>query len=212
MSVQTDVRERIVSLFTDRPCWMIGPLAKQLNYAIPSVRRFLTQIGYFSSFTHNGRWYTLASIPNFGPTGLWFHRDIGFSRAGSLPSTLIELVSKSKAGMTAEQLGKMLRCRSHSVLVKLVRQDRLQRQKRGRAFVYVAADEPTATYQLQTITKTEAMALPAEIAVLVLVEYIQNPKAGFGSLAKTISRRTRLHIETNQIEAMFHRHGLKKTA
>lgn len=212
MSQPNDVNQRIVSLFADRPCWMIGPLAKRLGYSIPSVRRFLTQTGYYSSFTHNGRWYTLASIPNFGNVGLWFYQDVGFSRAGSLTDTLIALVSKSKAGMTAEQLGERLRCRCHSVLVKLVRQNRLQRQKRGRAFIYLAADEQTANSQLYAIPKTEAMVLPAEIAVLVLVEYIRNPDAGFGKLTKTIVRKTRVHIEASQIQALFHRYGLKKTA
>jgi hypothetical protein len=84
MSPLNDVNQRLTDLFANQPCWMIDPLAKQLDYSIPSVHRFLAQIGYYSSFTHNGRWYTLASTPRFSRQGLWFHQDIGFSRAGSL--------------------------------------------------------------------------------------------------------------------------------
>lgn len=212
MSPLNDVNQRLTDLFANQPCWMIDPLAKQLDYSIPSVRRFLAQIGYYSSFTHNGRWYTLASIPRFNRQGLWFHRDIGFSRAGSLTSTLIALVTKSAAGMTAEHLGETLRCRCHSVLVKLVRQDRLQRQRRGRAYVYLAADDQTASRQFQVTEKAEAVLLPAEIAVLVLAEYIRNPRADFSKLAKTIAKRTGVRIEVGQIKALFQQHGLKKTA
>jgi hypothetical protein len=212
MTLQTEVQKRLVSLFADRPCWMVGPLAKRLDYSIPSVRRFLVQTGYYSSFTHNGRWYTLASIPTFSAAGLWFHENIGFSRAGSLTNTLVALVSKSRAGMTAEQLGQTLRCRCHSILVELVRQDRLQRQKIGRTFTYLSADEPTATSQRQAGSDTQVMALPAEIAVLILVEYIHHPKAGFSKLAQRIGRRTRVHIEAGQIRALFEHYGLKKTA
>lgn len=212
MSLPNDVNQRLTDLFVNQPCWMIDPLAQQLDYSIPSVRRFLAQIGYYSSFTHNGRWYTLASIPRFSRQGLWFHRDIGFSRAGSLTSTLIALVSKSAAGMTAEHLGETLRCRCHSVLVKLVRQDRLQRQKRGRAYVYLAPDDQTASCQCQAIEKDVAVLLPAEIAVLVLAEHIRNPGAGFANLAKAIAKRTGVRIKTGQIKALFHQHGIKKTA
>jgi hypothetical protein len=212
MSPQNDVNQRLTDLFVNQPCWMIDPLAKQLDYSIPSVRRFLAQIGYYSSFTHNGRWYTLASIPRFSRQGLWFHKDIGFSRTGSLTNTLIALVTKSAAGLTAEHLGETLRCRCHSVLVKLVRQGRLQRQKRGRAYVYLAPDDQTAICQCQAIEKAEAVLLPAEIAVLVLAEHIRHPGAGFANLAKTIAKRTGVRIKAGQIKALFHQHGIKKTA
>src|SRR6056297_2773238 len=107
--------QKLISAFQENKCWMIQPLAERMNYSIPSIRRFLAKTGYFSSFTHNGKWYTLASIPRFNSSGLWFYKDIGFSRHGALTSTLVELVDASMSGMTAEQLGKMLRCRCHGV-------------------------------------------------------------------------------------------------
>jgi hypothetical protein len=212
MAQSTDAHQQLSALFTKQPCWMIDPLAEQLDYSIPSVRRFLVKIGYFSSFTHNGRWYTLASIPRFSRQGLWFHQDIGFSRAGSLTDTLVFLVSGSTAGMSAEQLGQTLRCRCHSVLVALVRQGRLQRQKLGRSFVYLAADGETASAQSRAIQKTERVRLPAEMAVLVLAEFIRRPDAGFGQLAKAITRSTGVRIDAGQVKALFEQHGLKKTA
>jgi hypothetical protein len=212
MALATDAHQKLSALFAKQPCWTIDPLAEQLDYSIPSVRRFLAEVGYYSSFTHNGRWYTLASIPRFGRLGLWFYKDIGFSRAGSLTDTLVMLVSGSAAGMSAEQLGQTLRCRCHSVLVALVRQGRLQRQKPGRSFVYLAADDETAGAQSRAIQKTDRVQLPAEMAVLVLVEFIHRPDAGFGQLAHAITRRTGVRIEAGQVKALFDRHGLKKTA
>ena len=35
------------------------------------------------SFTHNGGWYTLRSIPRFGRDGLWFESDIGLGTGGN---------------------------------------------------------------------------------------------------------------------------------
>jgi hypothetical protein len=188
---------------------MIEPLAAQLQYSIPSVRRFLTEIGYYSSFTHNGGWYTLRSIPRFGQDGLWFYSDIGFSRAGSLTNTLVDLTTRSGAGMTAEQLGAKLRCRCHSVLVQLCRQGRLQRQKIGHSHVYLAIDPHIAAVQGQTVLSM--VQFPAEIAVLILVEFIRNPDSSFEQLAKAISRKKNITVKAAQIERLFDQHGLKKT-
>jgi hypothetical protein len=160
-------------LFSTQPCWMIEPLATELHYSIPSVRRFLTETGYYSRFTHNGGWYTLRSIPRFGRDGLWFESDIGFSRAGSLTKTLIDLTTRSPAGLNADQLGERLRCRCHTVLVYLYRHGRLQREKLGRSYVYFAADPCTAASQRQALIRPHppAAQLPAEIAVLLLADF-----------------------------------------
>jgi hypothetical protein len=192
---------------------MIKPLAAELQYSIPSVRRFLTGIGYYSSFTHNGGWYTLRLIPSFSRENLWFYNDIGFSRAGSLTKTLIDLATRSPAGMTAEQLGRKLRCRCHSILVQLCRQGRLQRLKQGRSHRYIAADPHSAAVQRQamTIKSRPVVQLPAEVTVLVLVEFIRNPEWSFEQLAGAMARKNGVTLNVVEIERLFERHGLKKT-
>lgn len=210
MSDREKQNQRLLSLFHEQSCWMIEPLAAEMKYSIPSVRRFLAEVGYFSSFTHNGSWYTLRSIPHFDGDGLWFYRDIGFSRSGSLTSTLIDLTARSPAGMTAEKLGEKLRVRCHSVLVQLCRNGRLQRQKMARSHVYFSVDPPIAAIQRRAMANRPAQ-LPAEIAVLILVEFIQNPDSSFKDLVKAISRKTRVAIDARQIQWLFEQHGLKKT-
>ena len=213
MAAASRINEQLTALFTKQACWMIESLAAELKYSIQSVRRFLTAVGYCSSFTHNGKWYTLCSIPSFNRDGLWFHHEIGFSRSGSLTKTLIALTANSPAGVTAEQLGEKLHCRCHTVLVQLCRRKELQRQKTGRSFIYLAADPHTAARQRQVISvqRAQLQQLPAEIAVLVLVEFIRNPEAGFAQLAKTIKRSKKVTVEVAQIERLFQQYALKKT-
>jgi hypothetical protein len=212
MSVREMPNQRLLSLFHEQSCWMIEPLAAEMKYSIPSVRRFLAEVGYFSSFTHNGSWYTLHSIPRFDRDGLWFFRDIGFSRSGSLTRTLIDLAVRSPAGMTAETLGAKLRVRCHSVLVQLCRNTRLQRQKIARSHVYFSVDSSIATAQRRAMDVRDLPPqLPAEIAVLILVEFIQNPDSSFEDLTRAITRKTRVAIGAVQIQRLFEQHGLKKT-
>jgi hypothetical protein len=211
MPLDAKPAQRLSALFLEQPCWMIAPLAAELRYSIPSVRRFLVEVGYYSSFTHNGGWYTLRSIPRFDHDGLWFYSDIGFSRAGSLTNTLVGLTSRSAAGMSAEQLGAKLRCRCHSVLVQLWRQGRLQRHKIGRSHVYLAIDAHIAAIQRQTKESLSVIQLPAEIAVLILVEFIRNPDCSFEQLATAIYLQKSVTVEATRIERLFEEHGLKKT-
>lgn len=213
MPSESESGRRLITLFNQQPCWMIEPLAAEMQYSMPSVRRFLTEAGYYSSFSHNGRWYTLHSIPRFSRDGLWFYGDIGFSRAGSLTDALIDLTTRSPAGMTAQQLGGKLQRRCHSVLVHLCRRGSLQRQKLGRSYVYLAVDPQTAASQRQAMAKPESLEVqfPAEIAILILVEFIKNPQKSFQQLAKAVSRRKNVTVEARQIERLFELLGLKKT-
>ena len=212
MDTGTNGQKLLTDLFKKKPCWMIKPLSDEMNYSIPSVRRFLSAAGYYSSFTHNGKWYTLQTTPRFNRDGLWFHNEIGFSKTGSLTDTLIGLITNSQAGLTAEQVGDKLHSRCHSVLVGLYRQNKLQRQKAGRSYIYLAADTPIATRQRKAISLQDArmQQLPAEISVLVLAEYIRNPKADFAELAKTIKQKVKVSIKIAQIKMLFQQHGLKK--
>jgi hypothetical protein len=66
-----------------------------------SVFRYLDRIGYLSSFTYAGRYYTLESIAKFDEQGLWFHYDIGFSRSGTLKETTAVQVEKTPEGSHA---------------------------------------------------------------------------------------------------------------
>ncbi|MCP4626978.1 MAG: hypothetical protein GY850_26230 [bacterium] len=213
MVERRNVFHRFPSLFKKQPCWMIEPLSIELKYSIPSVRRFLGQIGYYSSFTHNGKWYTLQKIPKFSRDGLWFHNDIGFSNVGSLTKTIVKLVSRGHTGMTAEVLGEKLRSpRCHTVLVKLCRHGKLQRQKIERSYVYLAADPQTAAAQRRSLDLKflPETPLPAEIAVFVLVAFIHNPHSSFEKLAQTISDKKNITVKPVQIERLFAEHGIKK--
>ncbi|MDH3348919.1 MAG: hypothetical protein OEM02_12580 [Desulfobulbaceae bacterium] len=213
MSSELTPHQHIISLFDLQSCWMIKPLASKLGYSEISTRRFLRTAGYYSSFTQNGKWYTLRTIPKFDRDGLWFVDTIGFSRAGSLTNTLIDLTTRSSAGMTAEQLAEKLHCRCHSILVNLFRQGKLTRQKVGRSYIYFSADPSTLAMQKNVAANRSSSSnpLPAEVAVFILAEYIRQPDLDFEQLTVIIERRRGIVVDTTQIEALFARHDLKKT-
>jgi len=160
---------------------MIKPLSEKIEYSMPSIRRFLANIGYFSSLTHNGRWYTLSHVPRFNHAGIWFCDTIGFSKSGSLTQTIIHLINRSQQGLTAEEIITKLRSRCHSILVGLCRSGKLQRYKLGRSNIYLSVDPDICVQQRRLIDQQNLPSVPlaAEIAVLVLAGAIRHPDFSF---------------------------------
>jgi predicted transcriptional regulator len=213
MSSENQPNQKIVALFSDQPCWQLETLAKHLKYSTRSIQRYLGKVGYHRSFTHNGKWYTLHRIPVFNHDGLWFSDNIGFSKAGNLNNTLIKLTTNSFAGLTAEALGKKLHTRCHTLLVQLYRREKLQREKVGRSYVYLAADPHIAESQRQALAgqNLPVASVPSEIALWVFVEFIQNPQASFEQLATILKNNRQIIITARQIQRVFNQYGVKKT-
>jgi hypothetical protein len=187
-----------------------------------TVFRRLRQVGYLSSFTHGGRYYTLRDLPQFDAQGLWFHRDIGFSREGTLKETVAVLVEQSPTGRTHDELQHLLRVRVHNPLLDLLRQGRLGREALERAYLYVSADSTRAAAQLTerrelsaALTEIFRVATDEEV-VEVLVEALRAaPEVPAPALVaqRLVARGVRL--EPHHIEQVYEEHGLvpgKKTA
>lgn len=114
-----------------------------------SLYRDLARIGYLSSYTQRGRYYTLADIPAFDERGLWFHRDVGFSQAGTLKQTVAAQVQEAPNGHVHAELQNLLRVRVHNTLLGLVREGRIGREQYKNVHLYVSADPDRAAEQVQ---------------------------------------------------------------
>ena len=64
-----------------------------------TVFRKLKPLGYRTSYTHRGRYYTLDSIARFDAAGLWSHDGVWFSRQGTLLATAEHCVKPFAAGI-----------------------------------------------------------------------------------------------------------------
>jgi len=104
-----------------------------------SLFRDLTSVGYMTSFTHAGRYYTLEDLAHFDALGLWFYRDVGFSRAGTLKQTVSQLVEQAPDGRRHAELRDVLRVRVHNTLLALVAQGGIGRERVGKVNLYVSA-------------------------------------------------------------------------
>lgn len=176
-----------------------------------TVFRHLKQLGYYSSFSHRGKYYTLKENPKFDGRGLWFHGDVGFSRQRTLANTVIKLIEDSERGMTHGELKALLRINVFNSLSDLVEKGRLDRHEYEGNFVYVGATKALGGKQMSArrVARREAE-LPSDYeAVHILVELIKSP----GSSVRDLAQRLRSHgirIAERLIENLLVCHDLQK--
>src|SRR5438552_18782147 len=69
-----------------------------------TVIRKLRELGYRSSYSHRGQYYTLDEIARFDEQGLWSHHNIWFSRYGTLLNSAEFFVQDAPAGYFSNEL------------------------------------------------------------------------------------------------------------
>ena len=215
MVAQSRSADRLTRLLARRKCWLLAELAQALDYAPITVRRLLKEVGYFRSYTHNGKWYTPRTTPHFDRDGLWQHRRIGFSRQGSLTATIRHLVGRSLAGLSARELGEKLQHPCHAVLTILHKAGEIDRIKVGGEFRYLSTKERINRRQRAQVAVEQEPGPPAPLstqaAVFVLVEYIKNPELTFEQIAGNVQKHRRITVAQESIRGFFKEEGLKKT-
>lgn len=215
MQVKTKPLLQLKNLFAQKSCWTIKQLHEKMDYSAISIRRFLKQVGYYSSFTHNSKWYTLHSIANFDKNGLWFYEDIGFSKHGNLKQTIVYFIDKSPQGLSANELEALLSTPLLAILNHIYKSGAIERIKDKSKFVYISSAARKKKRQLmrleaKTVIDSEPQKLNAHSAVYVLVEYIQNPQATFDELSKAVAKK-QVIAKPKAIARFFEEHDLKKT-
>ena len=208
-------RDRLQQLFMQKTCWTIDELCVAMQYAAISIRRYLKELGYLSSFTHNSKWYTLLSIATFNKDGIWFYERIGFSKHGNLKQTILFFIHKSPQGLSAKELAEKLSIPCHSVLNHLYKAGRIDRLKSGKGFIYLSKDErknkqQLLRLQLQSGQFGKPEKLSPHAAIFVLTEYIKNPQASFEELSRAVTKKQVIATPA-AIARLFEEHALKKT-
>jgi len=217
-------RQALTRLFQRQSVADLATLSSALQTSSRmSVFRRLSTLGYLSSYSHAGRFYTLRDIPQFDPDGLWQYQGIGFSREGSLKATLERLVEQSEAGRTHPELQARLQVRVHNTLLDLVQGRRIGRQTRRGHYLYLSANPARAESQMILRQQQPEGVVPplpeppAAVVIEVLLDLVQSARVRPAAdrvaerLAERLAARG-LPVTVEPVEAIFSRYGLKQTA
>ena len=88
--------KKLENFFRHRPIALLDELRRVLRTSGRTVFRILGRMGYLSSYSHAGKYYTLAKTPSFDADGLWTHWGVLFSIHRTLRNTIVHLVTKAR--------------------------------------------------------------------------------------------------------------------
>lgn len=174
--------------------------------------KYLRQLGYLSSYTHAGMYYTLIDTPEFDRDGLWHFGNIGFSKHGTLMETVVYLINHSKNGKTNSDLEKQQRIYVQNALLSLVKAKKINREQQDGVYVYFSADPETNRRQMERRNEKGCKErLPEWIVAEILIEIIRSlaGKPDIDEIAMRLSRRGSL-ITRTQVKQVFEEHDLEK--
>lgn len=214
-------RQALRRLFRKRPIVTLDTLFGALDTrSRMSVFRRLSAIGYLTSYSHAGRYYTLREIPPFDEDGVWHHQGVSFSRHGSLKNTVEHIVNDAETGRTHPELELVLRVRAHNTLLDLVEEERIGRVEMARYFLYVSARRQEAKGQIarrqEEIERKAAQREPQPVTAIVieiLLEIIHGARVETepSVIAARLAARG-VSVTPAHVESLLEEHGLKKTA
>jgi hypothetical protein len=222
----TEPRDRQVEilekLFRRKRVATLPEIERSLGSSARTVFRALSRVGYLTSYSHAGRYYTLRHLPTFDAAGLWFHGEIRFSRHHTLRATVVVLVKEAPAGHTHEEIEAILRLRVHDTLRSLVADKEIARDRVAGVYVYLHPDREVASVQLARrrervvpsapLPPSPAAPLDPAHVIEVLVAIIRAPKDDARAIAARLRARG-LALSAEQIDGVFTAYGLeKKTA
>lgn len=137
--------ESLMNVFKISSAFTSDYLTNYFNCTGQCLRNNLKRIGYYSSFTHNAKYYTLASIPELDSNGIWFYNDsdigdIGFTKHKNATELLLYLVNSSESGIAEDQIKETMKIRVFNQLKILTNQSKIQRMKKEGKYYYFSKD------------------------------------------------------------------------
>ena len=133
--------EKLLALLQDQKVATMPQLKDALGSSVTyTVLRKLSPLGYRSSYSHNGTYYTLDALAHYDELGLWSWGDVHFSRQGTLVNTAEALVTRAPAGYLVPELEAVVHVAAKDALRQLVQAGRLFRREWQGRYLYCALE------------------------------------------------------------------------
>jgi hypothetical protein len=113
-----------------------------------TVLRKLNELGYQTSYSQNGKFYTLKKFCAFDEDGLWSCRKAWFSIYGTLLETGKQFIDKSERGLSVSELDDRLHVSTKLALLHLIQEERIYREKHDGVFIYFSTNEKSKRIQI----------------------------------------------------------------
>jgi DNA-binding CsgD family transcriptional regulator len=177
----------------------IDPLKKALGTKVRmTVIRKLNELEYQTSYSHNGKYYTLKKLCHFDKDGLWSYENVWFSLYGTLLETGRTFIDRSVAGYSVKELDEVLHVSTKQSLIHLNKLKLIDREKLGGLFIYFSANE--RLHNEQVFAREKLIVSPTDdLSDAVLAHELKAAIVLFYSLLNQRERRLFAGLESMQL-------------
>jgi len=191
----------------------LDQLVTRLSLSRATVLRRLGEHGYFSSYSHAGRFLSIQEVADFDSRGLWAWKAARFSAHGTLKQTARHFIQSAERGMTHKELSELLGLRVHNTLLDLVEQDMAHRERLGSTFVYLSPKRNVRRQQVRRrlafIEERRKVRPSSRQIIATLLELIKDPHATRDKITSSC-QRAGVSISREVVDAVFEAHELDK--
>lgn len=202
----------VINFLEDIRVFTLDQLISSLKCSMPTARLKLKHWQTYTSYNQNSRYYALPTVPRFDENGLWFYKNIFFSKYGNLRDTVVHLINNSPSGLTGNEIGDFVNLSPRSFLYHFREVSGIQRQKVEGIYAYYS-DDP-GRYKLQVQNRSRAVVSARERlsdadAVIILAALIKQHGLGVEDIMGLPEVR-KLKLSRPVIGEFLDRHDLLK--
>jgi hypothetical protein len=111
--------------------------------------RYLRELHHLTSYTHNGKYYTLPEMAQFDFNGFWYFENVGFSIHGTLVDIVHHAINQSETGKSNSELEKHCKVKVQAALRTLLKSKKISRVKLEKKYLYVNVDPKIGDHQIK---------------------------------------------------------------
>ncbi len=192
-------------------------ILKQVDCSGPTLRRDIRWIKGITSFTHQGRFVTLKDIPKFDKNGIWFYRNVGFTKYKNSLELIIHLINNSKEGLSREQIQDILTIKIFQQIQTLLKRNELYRIKIGNKYIYLPeklAKNRKKRMQLVCANNVEeyydAMVTPSDLVAMLKAVLVEKKIKIDVKNLKRFTQKYSLKIPLKKVEQLLLKYKLNR--
>ncbi|MBC8147039.1 MAG: hypothetical protein H8E98_03505 [Bacteroidetes bacterium] len=135
---KTENLQILANFFKSQKVSTLNELTNKFVRNERTVQRYLKELSGITSYTHSGHYITLEGIPKFDRNGIWFHKNIGFSKYKYSFELIVNIINNSKNGLTRQEIEEILRIKICQQIQVLLDRKKINRIKISNRYVYIS--------------------------------------------------------------------------
>jgi len=133
-NTRLNIIEKLIKL--ERVC-SFKQISQKVECSSVTLRRDVKVIDGITSFTHGGEFITLKTIPSFNENGIWFYKNVGFTKFKNSLDLIVNVINSREDSITKETLDKILGIDIYKQIHVLLGRHQITRVKIGKKYHYL---------------------------------------------------------------------------